>query len=94
MTENRAATLPAPTNTPSQGACTCQCHPSDLLTPAGLVAELNGAVAESTLRNWRSLRKGPRYLLVGHSVLYPRRAVDDWLAAEAAAADRRWNDLD
>jgi hypothetical protein len=38
-------------------------------------------VETKTLRNWRSVGKGPRYMKIGHRVLYPE--------AELAAYERK-----
>ncbi len=48
---------------------------ADYLTPTDLVALLNGAVTEATLRNWRCARRGPRHITVGRRVLYSRAAM-------------------
>ena len=34
-----------------------------------------------TLANWRSLRRGPRYVRVGRRVMYRLSSLRDWLAA-------------
>jgi predicted DNA-binding transcriptional regulator AlpA len=79
--------------------CSCTCHnphqaPADFLTPAELCARLRGAVRESTLRNWRSQRRGPQHVRIGgRGILYPREAVERWLAEVAEHADKTWNDL-
>ncbi len=48
-----------------------------LLTPQEL-AQLIGAT-EGTLRNWRSLGKGPPFLKPGKKIFYDRKDVDVWL---------------
>jgi hypothetical protein len=39
----------------------------------------------ATLRTWRSLGRGPRYIKVGRRVLYDIAAVDRWLSLQAVA---------
>jgi hypothetical protein len=54
------------------------------------VAEVLGRPAR-TLRQWRYLNQGPRYLKVGAAVRYRPGDVEDWLRAqerEAAAGAR------
>jgi hypothetical protein len=36
---------------------------------------------ETTLRQWRYLGRGPRYVKVGHAIRYRRSDLDDWLTA-------------
>jgi len=39
-----------------------------------------------TLRKWRSLRRGPRFLKIGHLVRYRPEDVDEWINRQAAVA--------
>lgn len=58
-------------------------EPGDLLTEHEAAEALN--VAVRTLRNWRSLRKGPRWVRIGQRMARYRR--DDLLAfIESGAA--------
>lgn len=52
-----------------------------LATPAEVAAYLGKP--ESMLRQWRYLKKGPRYLKVGHEVRYDWRDIDAWLDTQA-----------
>ena len=36
----------------------------------------------TTLADWRSARKGPRYLRVGRKIWYPKAFVDVWMGAQ------------
>lgn len=65
---------------------------ADYLTPTDLVALLDGAVTEATLRNWRCARRGPRHITVGRRVLYSRAAIDDWWSELHATSAARWED--
>lgn len=38
-----------------------------------------GGITPKTLRTWRSLRKGPRYIKVGWRVRYTAEAIDQFL---------------
>lgn len=38
-------------------------------------------VSPKTLRNWRSLKRGPKYVGRGHGVRYPYRELEAWLKA-------------
>ena len=66
----------------------CQCATSPIqsivrdayLTPAQLVDYLDGAVTETTLRNWRCDRRGPTPTVIGRDVRYRVKVVDEWLA--------------
>jgi hypothetical protein len=48
------------------------------LTAKELVARWEGAVAENTLNNWRSLGKGPGFIKLGRQVRYPESAVVEY----------------
>jgi len=50
------------------------------LTEAEVVDRYRGAIARGTLRNWRAQRRGPPFVKVGKSVLYPLRALEAWEA--------------
>jgi excisionase family DNA binding protein len=52
------------------------------------VAEVLGRPAR-TLRQWRYLGEGPRYLKVGATVRYRARDVEEWLRAQERAAASR-----
>jgi hypothetical protein len=45
--------------------------PSELLTPQEVVARYRGRLTEGTLRNHRSRRTGPPYLIIMRQVFYP-----------------------
>lgn len=64
----------------------------DYLSQEELVVHLKHAVALGTLRNWRSEHRGPRYVTIGRTVLYPREQVEAWLAEQEAQAFARWDD--
>ena len=49
---------------------------SNYLTPTELVERWRGVVTLSTLDNWRSLGRGPRYFRAGGRVLYPVQEVE------------------
>ena len=50
-----------------------------LLTPEQAVDVFGGAVTVGTLRNWRFLGQGPKYLKIGRRVLYRRNDLDRYL---------------
>lgn len=52
-----------------------------LLTPAEEAERLN--VSEATLRQWRWLDKGPRWVRVGRHIRYPENDTTAWLDAGA-----------
>lgn len=54
------------------------------LGPPPEVAAFLG-IPEKTLRNWRYLGRGPRYVRVGKYVRYRWEDVEGWLAQQAAA---------
>lgn len=60
------------------------------LSPGDLVAFLDHAVTEGTLRNWRSDRNGPPYITLGRTILYPTDAVIDWIETKKQAAIASW----
>lgn len=41
--------------------------------------------AAETVRFWRHQKKGPAYFKIGRKVLYRRRDVEEWLAAQRTA---------
>jgi hypothetical protein len=45
-------------------------------------------VPERTLRQWRWLGKGPRWVKVGRFIRYPRRDTQDWLDAGADSPEQ------
>jgi hypothetical protein len=42
----------------------------EFLTPQAVSARYAGAVTVGTLRNWRSLKRGPAFVHVGRRVMY------------------------
>jgi hypothetical protein len=52
---------------------------SEFLTPQAVSARYAGAVTVGTLRNWRSLKRGPPFVHVGRRVMY---RVSDLIAWE------------
>jgi hypothetical protein len=48
------------------------------LTETELVARYRGRISAGTLRNWRSQGRGPPYVKVGRTVLYPHAALKTW----------------
>ncbi|MCP4708446.1 MAG: helix-turn-helix domain-containing protein [Planctomycetes bacterium] len=43
-------------------------------------------MSENTLKQWRSLRKGPGFIKFnGRFIRYPQRELMDWIEAERAA---------
>lgn len=50
------------------------------LRPADLVARWCDAVTLSTLDNWRSQNRGPRFVKIGGRVLYPLHEVEAYEA--------------
>jgi len=63
-------------------------RPRDLLEPAELAALLH--VSTKTLRNWRSLRKGPTPTKFGSKARYLGQDVIDWIEAERKRQAREW----
>lgn len=57
-----------------------------LLTPDQVSARLQVPVA--TLRRWRYMREGPRYVKCGRHVRYPPEEVDAYIRAQLKAASR------
>ena len=45
-------------------------------------------LAESTLRTWRHIHKGPTSYSLGTKVIYDRADLDAWLTSERAASVR------
>ncbi|PYV07437.1 MAG: DNA-binding protein [Acidobacteria bacterium] len=52
----------------------------NLLSPEELAAMVE--LKPTTLADWRSARKGPRYLRVGRKIWYPKAFVDVWMGAK------------
>src|SRR5437868_11124298 len=48
------------------------------LTPQQLSDRFGGQIKVSTLRTWRCLGNGPRYITAGRAILYPLDAVIEW----------------
>ena len=67
---------------PSASSSPATLSPGDLVTETEAAAILNTAVR--TLRNWRALRKGPRYRKIGERMVRYHRAD---LAAFIAGGD-------
>lgn len=61
----------------SNTANTVEVSNIDLLSTEEL-SDLLG-VPKSTLENWRSAKKGPKYVKYGRHVRYQRKAVERWL---------------
>jgi predicted DNA-binding transcriptional regulator AlpA len=51
---------------------------NDLLTEAATAPLLRRKI--KTLQQWRQLRRGPRYVKLGRSVLYPRAEIEAYIA--------------
>lgn len=58
---------------------------SELLTPAEVGARLKRPV--ETLRYWRGIGYGPRWIKTGRFVRYPADALERWIAAQDAGGD-------
>ena len=56
-----------------------------LLTPAETSTLLG--VKVDTLARWRWLRRGPRYVKVGHRVAYDARDLEAWIAKNTRDTD-------
>lgn len=56
----------------------------DAYLPAALADELG--VAVSTLANWRSANKGPKFVRIAGRIHYMRSDVDQWLQDQINAA--------
>jgi hypothetical protein len=54
--------------------------PTDLLNEAG-AGDYIGDVPPGTLKQWRHLGKGPRYVKFGRHVRYRRSDLDAWIEA-------------
>lgn len=53
---------------------------SDLLTPDEAAELLR--TRSRTLERWRHTGTGPRFAKIGRRVVYPRAALDSWVAAQ------------
>ena len=51
-----------------------------LLTEDDVVTRWKSKVTKATLQTWRSKDKGPKYIKVGRSVLYPQKEVERYEA--------------
>jgi predicted DNA-binding transcriptional regulator AlpA len=60
---------------------TASSEPDGYMTPREVTEDLQ--VPESTLAQWRWLKKGPPWIKVGRHVRYPRSGYRAWLAAGA-----------
>jgi predicted DNA-binding transcriptional regulator AlpA len=59
-------------------------EPAVVLMPRLLTAEKLAALCDispQTLHNWRSTRKGPPFVKLGHHVRYPATKAIDWINA-------------
>ena len=75
----------SPSNSPAPQPAT-KLEPGDLVTEHEAAAILSAAVA--TLRNWRALRKGPRYRKIGaRMVRYHRADLAEFQKIMAGDAD-------
>ena len=45
-------------------------------------AERRTGIPETTLRNWRSQGRGPRYVRVGRRVYYDISVLDEWMLSQ------------
>lgn len=52
-----------------------------LLNPQEASAYMGGKPTPNTLAQWRSQRRGPKFVKLGKLVRYERTAIDAWLAA-------------
>src|ERR1035437_1343225 len=52
----------------------------NLLSPEELAHTLE--VAETTLADWRSQKKGPPYAKIGRNIWYPRDRVERWIKSQ------------
>ena len=52
----------------------------ELMSPEEFGREFG--VSVRTLGDWRSQKRGPRYLKVGRNIFYPKKYVDRWLKAQ------------
>lgn len=50
----------------------------ELLTPMELVKRWKGSVSVTTLKQWRYLGKGPKYVKIGQSVRYRIEDIETW----------------
>ena len=51
-----------------------------LLTPGEVAKRL--VISPSTLKWWRSKRRGPEWVTVGRHIRYPEANLDSWLARQ------------
>ena len=56
---------------------------TNFLTEAQAAEKCN--VAEGTMRNWRTKRKGPPYTKVESAIRYPEDKLDQWLERRTIA---------
>jgi hypothetical protein len=56
-------------------------EPEELITCAR-AAKMLGNIAEQTLANWRSTKRGPAYVKVGRLVYYRRSDICAWLSSQ------------
>jgi len=48
------------------------------LTPRAVSQRLGGAISIKTLRNWRSMGKGPRWVRIANRPVYPLEDLERW----------------
>jgi predicted DNA-binding transcriptional regulator AlpA len=53
----------------------------------GHVAQMLG-ISVASLRRWRLLRKGPRYVKIGSAVRYPADDVNAWIATRPTGGEQ------
>ncbi len=58
-----------------------------LVTEEGLSERWNGSPTASTLRKWRSEKKGPPFLKIGSLIRYDVRRADEWLLQHLQVPD-------
>jgi hypothetical protein len=63
------------------------------LTEDEIAARYRGLVSAGTLRNWRAKGRGPPFVKVGRSVLYPLAALEAWEVENTCCAGPRPADI-
>lgn len=53
----------------------------------GQVAQMLG-ISVASLRRWRLLRKGPKYVKIGSAVRYPADDVNAWIATRPTGGEQ------
>jgi hypothetical protein len=57
------------------------------LTPESLVRRWDGAVTLGTLKNWRSLGRGPPWTKLERQVVYPLKQLIEWESRNTNGGD-------